>query len=85
MVALTPDTPWHKRIIIRQRRLVGLVIPAAVFHALWWGIAIKYNVWHHFTDKYFIAITMIFGSMIAGQDMSTHDTKLRKHHNRLWV
>ncbi|CAH1801306.1 unnamed protein product [Owenia fusiformis] len=63
---LGPDTPWYKRLVVRHRRLLGLLLPAAFFHMVWWALAVRYNLWQLFPDRYFISITMIFGSMIAG-------------------
>ncbi|XP_031560130.1 uncharacterized protein LOC116296266 isoform X2 [Actinia tenebrosa] len=64
--SLNDYTPWYKVVLVKHRRVVGLLLPALFFHFFWWGIFIKYDLWHLFLDKYYMSITMIFGSMIAG-------------------
>lgn len=49
-----------------HRRLKGVLMPAAFFHLIWWSYMIKHDLFHLFEDKYYMTITMIFGSMIAG-------------------
>ncbi|KAJ7353840.1 hypothetical protein OS493_032115 [Desmophyllum pertusum] len=63
---LGPNAPWHERLIVKHRRLVGVAIPFIFFQVIWWSSAFKYNFWRYFPDKFYISITMIFGSMIAG-------------------
>lgn len=51
------------------RRLKGVLMPALFFHAIWWSYMIKHDLFRNenlFEDKYYMSITMIFGSMIAG-------------------
>jgi len=48
------------------RRLKGVLMPAIFFHLIWWSYMIKHDHFHLFEDKYYMTITMIFGSMIAG-------------------
>jgi len=64
---LDPNAPWHERLIVKHRRLVGVAIPFIFYQVLWWSSAIEYSFWSLFPDRYFISITMIFGSMIAGK------------------
>ncbi len=71
LLNLSDETPWHVRLLVRHRRLLGLALPAAFFHFCWWGIAFRYNLWHLFRDKYFMSITMAFGSIIAGESQLT--------------
>lgn len=61
-----PSAPWYQRLIVKHRRLVGVAIPFIFFQVIWWSCAIKYNFWSLFPDRYFMSITMVFGSMIAG-------------------
>lgn len=63
---LDPNAPWHERLIVKHRRLLGVAIPFIFYQVLWWTCAIEYSFWGLFADRYFISITMIFGSMIAG-------------------
>lgn len=63
---LDPSAPWYQRLIVKHRRLVGVAIPFIFFQVIWWSCAIKYNFWSLFPDRYFMSITMVFGSVIAG-------------------
>ncbi|XP_028411824.1 uncharacterized protein LOC114534560 [Dendronephthya gigantea] len=63
---LDPDAPWYTRLIVKHRRWVGILIPFTIVQVIWWSCAIRYNYWDLFPDRFFISITMIFGSMIAG-------------------
>ena len=64
---LDPNAPWHERLIVKHRRLVGVAIPFIFYQVIWWSSAINYDFWSLFPERYFISITMIFGSMIAGK------------------
>ncbi|XP_046839160.1 uncharacterized protein LOC124433436 [Xenia sp. Carnegie-2017] len=66
LINLDPNAPWQDRLIVKHRRVVGILIPFAIVHFIWWTCAIKYNYWALFPDLYYISITMIFGSLIAG-------------------
>lgn len=66
LAQLDPNAPWHERLIVKHRRLVGVAIPFFFFQVIWWSSAITYDFWSLFPERYFISITMIFGSMIAG-------------------
>mmetsp|Transcript_14828 Transcript_14828/g.31852 ORF Transcript_14828/g.31852 Transcript_14828/m.31852 type:complete len:405 (-) Transcript_14828:160-1374(-) len=48
------------------RRLKGVLMPAIFFHLVWWSYMIKHDLFHLFEEKYYMTITMVFGSMIAG-------------------
>ena len=65
---LDPNAPLVERILVQHRRLLGVAIPFVFYQVLWWSCAIKYNFFSLFADRYFISITMIFGSMIAGKE-----------------
>ena len=58
---------WAQSVLIRYRRVIGFLIPAAFFHFFWWALAIKYSYWQLFPEKYAMVITMIFGSVFAGR------------------
>lgn len=66
LAKLDPNAPWHERLIVKHRRLVGVAIPFIFYQVIWWSCAINYGFWSYFPDRYWISITMIFGSMIAG-------------------
>lgn len=61
--------PWHKRMMIKYRRLIGMAIPALFFHFFWLAYFIKFDLWHMFStdSNYRISIMAIFGSLIAGK------------------
>ncbi|PFX18922.1 hypothetical protein AWC38_SpisGene16689 [Stylophora pistillata] len=63
---LDPSAPWYQRLIVKHRRLMGVTIPFIFFQVIWWSCAIKYNFWSLFPGRYFMTITMVLGSMIAG-------------------
>jgi len=48
------------------RRLKGVLAPAIFFHLIWWSYMIKHEHFGLFEDKWYMTVTMIFGSMIAG-------------------
>lgn len=58
----------------RHRRLIAFVLPALFFHILWWSWMSANDLFHLFTERsggkdiprYYMSITMLFGSMIAG-------------------
>ena len=60
---------WREKLLVRHRRLVGLAIPCLLFQVVWWSSAIRYNFWQYFPDKYYMSITMVFGSIIAGNHL----------------
>ena len=64
---LPENATWKEKLLVKHRRIVGIVVPAVFFHFCWWGIFIKHNLWHLFPEKYYMSITMIFGSMMAGK------------------
>ena len=32
---LSPDAPWHEKVLIGHRRLVGVLIPFVFFQTIW--------------------------------------------------
>lgn len=64
----------EKGFLGRNRRVFGLLIPAVFFHIIWWSYMAREDLWHLFTEqsgakmipRYYMSITMMFGSMIAG-------------------
>ena len=67
VASLSPNTPWTERVLVQHRRLVGILIPLIFFQLVWWSLAIKWNYFQYFPDKYPMTITMVFGAMIAGK------------------
>jgi uncharacterized membrane protein YfcA len=58
----------------RWRRVVGLVLPAALVHFIWWPAMAMDGSWDMFVEKeggtgpprWYLAVTMMFGSLLAG-------------------
>lgn len=63
-----------KPFIERYRRPIAMLLPAAFFHLIWWSYMAEHDLWHLFKERsgggdiprYYMSITMWFGSMIAG-------------------
>ncbi|XP_040566743.1 uncharacterized protein [Lepeophtheirus salmonis] len=53
-------------ILIKYRKLVGVLIPLTFFQVIWWTLAVRHDYFQYFPDKYIMSITMIFGAIIAG-------------------
>ncbi|XP_013410247.1 uncharacterized protein LOC106173617 [Lingula anatina] len=60
------DAKWYQKAMILHRRIIGILIPSSLFLFIWLTIMAKRNLWHLFNEKYFMSITMVFGSLIAG-------------------
>jgi len=63
---LPSDAPWTKRMLVRHRRLIGILIPLCFFELFWWMQAFKHDYFSLFPDRYLLCITMIFGATVAG-------------------
>jgi len=63
---LPDDAPLLTKLLVRHRRLVGILIPLVFFELLWWAQAIKHDYFSYFPDRYLLSITMIFGASVAG-------------------
>ncbi|CAH1772853.1 unnamed protein product, partial [Owenia fusiformis] len=63
---LPVDASMGRRFLVKYRRAIGFLIPTVFCLVIWLAIAIKKNLWPLFVDNYFMSITMIFGSLIAG-------------------
>lgn len=63
---LPADAAWHQKVLIKYRRLIGVLIPFIIYNLVWWSLAIKHNYFAYFPDRYYLSITMIFGAMIGG-------------------
>lgn len=59
-------------LVPRQRQLVGMALPAAFFHLIWWTYMAAKSEFGLFTERmdgiplWYMTITMLFGSMLAG-------------------
>jgi len=63
---LPEDAPFLTKLLVRHRRLVGILIPMLFFEILWWAQAFRHNYFSYFPDRYLLSITMIFGASVAG-------------------
>ncbi|KAK3232867.1 hypothetical protein CYMTET_56805 [Cymbomonas tetramitiformis] len=64
--AIDDNAPAWKKILVKHRRPIGMAIPITIFWTVWLIIMATYNYWYVFQDKYWMSLTMIFGSMFAG-------------------
>lgn len=63
---LPEDAPFLTKLLVRHRRLVGILIPMVFFELLWWAQAVRHDYFSYFPDRYLLTITMIFGASVAG-------------------
>eukprot|EP00092_Neocalanus_flemingeri_P103797 GFUD01132852.1.p1 GENE.GFUD01132852.1~~GFUD01132852.1.p1 ORF type:complete len:401 (-),score=117.87 GFUD01132852.1:168-1370(-) len=63
---LPDDAPFLTKLLVRHRRLVGILLPLIFFETLWWAQAIRHDYFSYFPDRYLLTITMIFGASVAG-------------------
>jgi len=66
LASLPDDAPLLDRVMVKHRRLIGILIPLLFFEACWWCQAIKHDYFAYFPDRYLLSITMVFGSLVAG-------------------
>jgi len=68
LVQTDPNATWFEK----NRKVVGIGIPVVFFWAIWWTYMAKkdlFGLFNEATDsipRYYMSITMVFGSMIAG-------------------
>jgi len=63
---LPRDAPVTTKILVKHRRLIGILIPLCFFELFWWMQAFKHDYFSYFPDRYLLSITMVFGATIAG-------------------
>ena len=63
---LPSDAPFMTRILVKHRRLIGILIPMLFFEILWWLQAFRHDYFSYFPSRYLLSITMIFGATVAG-------------------
>ena len=59
---------------LRYRKMIGMGLPFALVHLVWWSQMVKHDSFGMFSERvgaertpaYYMSITMIFGSMLAG-------------------
>jgi len=66
-------TPDNASWMSRHRKIIGMLLPALVFHIFWWTYAAQNDTFKLFTEdggmgnpRWYVSLTMAFGSMIAG-------------------
>lgn len=60
------QTTWIKKFILRNRRLVGIMIPCLFLHFVWWSVCIRHNYFVEFVKRYRLSIITIFGATSGG-------------------
>uniref|UniRef100_A0A914UZV2 Uncharacterized protein n=1 Tax=Plectus sambesii TaxID=2011161 RepID=A0A914UZV2_9BILA len=65
-VVLPADATAFDRFLMTRRKLLGMIIPPIFFYAIWLVMAVRYNLWSLFPNRYEMSITMIFGSFVGG-------------------
>jgi hypothetical protein len=60
--------PYHLHILFQ----IGILIPLAFFELCWWVLAVRWDYFSLFPDRYLLPITMVFGAMVAGQFYPEH-------------
>ena len=48
-------------------RLFLLFMGVCPFQVCWWSLAIKWDYFQYFPDRYLLSITMVFGATVAGK------------------
>jgi len=66
LAALPSDASFLQKLLVKHRRLIGILIPLIFFETCWWCQAIKHDYFSYFPDRYLLSITMIFGALVAG-------------------
>ena len=61
------DLPFHRRFMLKYRRILAPIIPGVIVYCLWIGYMVSENKWYLFKEKYFMSLTMIIGSLLAGR------------------
>ncbi|XP_013398309.1 uncharacterized protein LOC106164825 [Lingula anatina] len=64
--SLPEDAKWYKKVMVRYRRVVAVVMPSVIVLSAWLAVMVAHNHWNLFPEKYFMTITMVFGSLVAG-------------------
>jgi len=66
LATLTQDVGLVDRIMVTQRKLIGILLPVLFFEICWWCQAVKHDYFSLFPDRYILSITMVGGSLVAG-------------------
>lgn len=60
------DLPKWKQ-VVRSRKFWAILMPFIFWEVIWWTLAVRYNLFQYFPDKYKMSITMMFGATVAGK------------------
>ncbi len=63
MQVLGPICTLHSTLEASERNLSLLPF----LQVCWWSLAIRWNYFDYFPDRWILSVTMIFGATIAGQ------------------
>lgn len=63
---LPENAPFTQKLLVKHRRIVGIMIPMVTVQLFWWLQAGRYDYFSLFPDRYLMTITMIFGATVAG-------------------
>uniref|UniRef100_A0A0M3I7H6 Membrane transporter protein n=1 Tax=Ascaris lumbricoides TaxID=6252 RepID=A0A0M3I7H6_ASCLU len=66
LIELSKDAPFTEILLVKHRRLLGILIPFMFFHTVYWLLAFRYNIFHLFRERYIMPLVMIFGGTIGG-------------------
>ena len=55
------------KIMVKYRRLIGVLIPFIFFQVCWWCLAFKHDYFTLFPDRYILSLTMVLGATVAGK------------------
>ena len=48
---LPPNAPWHRKLMVKNRRLIGVLIPFTFYNIVWWSLAIKHDYFAYFPER----------------------------------
>merc|ERR1711971_994729 len=73
LAALPADASFLQKLLVKHRRLIGILIPLIFFETCWWCQAIKHDYFSYFPDRYLLSITRIFGDSFLSIFTETYD------------
>ena len=75
MANIDENAKWTDKIMVKYRRLIGILIPFVFFQVCWWCLAIKHDFFSLFPERYILSLTMVLGATVAGKELN--NLKLR--------
>ena len=64
------------KIMVKYRRLIGILIPFIFFQVCWWCLAFKHDYFTLFPSRYILSLTMVLGATVAGKYQKCVNKKL---------